>query len=643
MPSPILYLVLSLSTGAAYALLANGIVAIYKGSGVLNFAQGGVAMFATYCYWALIHNHGVSKYLALVITIAGAAFVGALISIGIFRPLRTAPVLAKVAATLGLLVALQGLAQVIWGTYSQFVPSLFPTHSVSLGNSAYVGVDRFYMFGVAILVAVLLWIGFRFTRVGLATQATSENERGAALLGFSPTVISAANWGLGCALAALAGILISPITTLDSGSMSLLVLPALAAALVGRFSSFGITTLAAFGIGWAQSWLFRVWTQPGVQTAAPFLLVILVMVVAGRPLPTRGAISEGRPPRAPAGFRNRWVALLGGVAAAVVMLVTFDATYQAALATTFQLAILALSLVVLTGYVGQISLMQLTFAGLGGWFTAKLASTYHVPFPLSLVLAALIVAPIGALLGLPALRVRGLSLAVVTLGASIAIDAIFFQNNGWTNGLGGEPVPVPKLGGWSLDPFAHPARYGGFALVLLVLVALLVGNLRRSGAARRMLAVRANERAAAVAGVNVAGVKLQAFTLSSAIAALSGGLLAYSNPYLTFGNGQFAAMPSITLVTIAYIGGIASIAGGIMAGFIAAGGVLYVLLSSIGGFEKYYLLLSGVGLIWTVIVHPDGVTPFMGEKLLALLRKKPAAVAEPAVAEQQAPEPARVP
>ena len=183
---------------------------------------------------------------------------------------------------------------------------------------------------------MLLWIGFRFTRVGLATQATSENERGAALLGFSPTVISAANWGLGCALAALAGILISPITTLDSGSMSLLVLPALAAALVGRFSSFGITTLAAFGIGWAQSWLFRVWTQPGVQTAAPFLLVILVMVVAGRPLPSRGAISEGRPPRAPAGFRNRWVALVGAVAAGVVMLLTFDATYQAALATTFQ-------------------------------------------------------------------------------------------------------------------------------------------------------------------------------------------------------------------------------------------------------------------------------------------------------------------
>ena len=278
------------------------------------------------------------------------------------------------AATLGLLVAFQGLAQVIWGTYSQFVPSLFPTHSVSLGNSAYVGVDRLYMFGVAILVAVLLWVGFRFTRVGLATQATSENERGAALLGFSPTVISAANWGLGCALAALAGILIAPITTLDSApcrcSCSRRSRPPWSGA-SRRSGSRRSRRSGLAGRSRGSSGLDAAGRPDGCS-------------VRGRnprdgdrrrPLPSRGAISEGRPPLAPAGFRHRWLALVGAVAAGVVMLLTFDATYQAALATTFQMAILALSLVVLTGYVGQISLMQLTFAGLGGWFTAKLAST----------------------------------------------------------------------------------------------------------------------------------------------------------------------------------------------------------------------------------------------------------------------------
>src|SRR5207248_10148743 len=181
-------------------------------------------------------------------------------------------------------------------------------------------VDRFWMAGTALVIALLLWAGFRFTRLGLATQATSQNEKGASLLGFSPTVISATNWALGCGLGTLAGAMIAPITTLDTGSMPLLVLPALAAALVGRFASFGITTAAAFGIGWAQVWMFHAWTLPGAQTAAPFVIVIIVMVVAGRALPTRGAISEGRPPWAPVGG-NRWVpiVLFGGIAAALII------------------------------------------------------------------------------------------------------------------------------------------------------------------------------------------------------------------------------------------------------------------------------------------------------------------------------------
>jgi branched-chain amino acid transport system permease protein len=176
-------------------------------------------------------------------------------------------------------------------------------------------------------------------------------------------------------------------------------------------------------------------------------------------------------------------------------------------------------------------------------------------------------------------------------------------------------VAIPEIGGFSLDPYTHPTRYGGFVLAVLVLVALAVGNLRRSGAGRQMLAVRSNERAAAVAGVNVAAVKLKAFMVSSVIAAVAGGLLAYSNPFLVFGNGQFAAMPSITLVTLVYIGGIASVGGAVMAGFMSVGGVAYVLLNHIHGFDDVYLLISGVALIWTVIAHPDGVVVDVGARL----------------------------
>jgi branched-chain amino acid transport system permease protein len=396
--------------------------------------------------------------------------------------------------------------------------------------------------------------------------------------------------------------------------MPMLVLPALAAALVGRFSSFGVTTGAAFLIGWIQTTLLNTWEQPGVQTAAPFVVVIVVMAFAGRALPTRGALSEGRPPKAPAGD-HRWALTAASVVVAVVALVLFNATYQAAFATSLTMAILALSLVVLTGYVGQISLMQLTFAGIGGFITAKLASDLGFPFPLSIIAGAVIIAPISALLGVPALRVRGLSLAVVTLGAAVAVDAVLFQNQDWTGGLDGMAVPSASLFGASVDPFEHPVRYGLVVLFALVVVAIAVGNIRRSGIGRRMLAVRSNERAAAVAGVNVAAVKLQAFTIAGVIAAISGGLLAYANPFIVFGSGQFSALPSITLLTLVYLGGIASVSGGIMAGVVSSGGVMYVLLSGIGGFDDYFAMVSGVLLILTVLLQPDGAMVAMGEQI----------------------------
>jgi len=604
----VLYLLLGLGAGAAYALIANGIVTTYKGSGILNFAQGGIAMFAAYCYVALL-NDGTNKFLATIIVMIGSAIGGALLAIVVVRPLRNAPVLAKVVATLGLLTALQGLAALIWGSQTKLVPGLFPTHSITLFNHTHLGIDRLYMLAVAILVSVLLWAGFRFTRLGLGTQAASANERGAALLGFSPTAIAASNWALGAALAALAGVLIAPLTGVDEQQIPLLVLPAMAAALVGRFTSFGVVTAAAIGIGMAESELLNIWSQPGVQTAAPFLVVIGVMVIAGRGLPTRGTVSEGRPPTAPSGL-VRPLTFIVAVGGAVVLLATFNATYQGAMATSLATAVMALSLVVVTGYVGQVSLMQMTFAGLGGFITAKMAFNLGIPFPLSIVAAAALAAPIGAVLGLPALRVRGLSLAVVTLGAAVAIDAIVFQNQSWAGGSNGVQIPSPSFAGFSLDPFAHPMRYGVMCLVGLVLTALLVSHIRRTALGRRMLAVRSNERAAAVAGVNVPAVKLQAFMLASMIAAIGGGLLAYANPYFEVGTGAFGAVPNITLVTIAYIGGIASISGAVIAGIIASGGVFYVALSGIPSFDNWYVLVSGVGLIVTVIQQPDGVAVF---------------------------------
>ena len=636
----VVYAILGLGAGVAYAALAFGVVAVYKGSGVLNFAHGAIALLAAYVYTDLSGSGsgqaGLSPYLAVLIAMAGAALLGVGFHFLVMKRLRSAPNLAKVVATLGLLSLLQGIVVVHWGSvYTSTIPSLFPTNSVPIGGGAYVGANSLWALGLAVLLAAGLWALYSRTRFGLATRAAAENEKGAALLGYSPNFIASMNWAIGCALAALAGAIIAPVAGLDSGSLPLMILPAFAAALLGRFRSFFIAAIVAVAIGIAQSELVSYWgSQPGVTVAVPLLIVIVAMIVSGRLIPARGTLSEGRPPTTPDG-RLKPIPVVVAVVAGIVLLVFGSPTYQSAMVTTICFAVLALSVVVLTGYVGQISLAQMTFAGLSGLFLSRLAVSAGVPFPLGILLASVLAIPAGILVGLPAMRVRGINLAVVTLGLGYSVSAVVFDDPALTGGgfsAGASVIPSPTFAGYSFDGLEHTVRFGLFALALLMIVVVIVSNLRRSSTGRKMLAVRSNERAAAAAGINVSGIKLQAFALSSFIAGLGGALLSTSINQATY--SEFTSLSSIALITVVYISGIASIAGAIVAGLAAAGGVIYVLLSGIPGFATYYMPVSGALLIFTVIGQPDGVVPLMQAQLRALAtslnqRRNPRQQSEP--------------
>ena len=207
---------------------------------------------------------------------------------------------------------------------------------------------------------------------------------------------------------------------------------------------------------------------------------------------------------------------------------------------------------------------------------------------------------------------RGINLAVVTLGAAVAVSAVVFQNADWTGGVSGSQVPSPGIFGFSLDPVTYPVRFGIFALVVTILMVAAVINLRRSPFGRRMLAVRSNERAAAVNGINVVATKLQAFALSAFIAGIGGGVLAYQLGAIAF--ERFSPMASITLLAIAYIGGIATVGGAIAAGVIVNGGVLYVLLSNVEGIASWWVVISGAALLLTAVTQPDGIAVAMGQQ-----------------------------
>jgi branched-chain amino acid transport system permease protein len=307
--------------------------------------------------------------------------------------------------------------------------------------------------------------------------------------------------------------------------------------------------------------------------------------------------------------------------------------------------LLALSLVLVTGFAGQISLAQQAVAGFGGFMFGIIASNWGVPFPLSLLVAGAVSAPLGVLIGLPALRTRGIHLAVLTLAAGVALEAFLFKSNDFTGGANGRRIPPGSLFGIDLNirsahaqDFPRPA-FGVFVLVLVILAGLAVAALRRARIGQQMLAMRANERAAIAAGVNVRSVKLFSFGASAFIAGVAGAVIGLSTGNLA-GN-QFAVFTSLVLIALVYIGGIARVSGAVVAGvLLAPQGLGLTLLDQWFGLGKYALVIGGVGLIITSIVQPDGVAAtFEGgvQRLRRAFQASPRAVRPVAAKEAASP------
>jgi ABC-type branched-subunit amino acid transport system permease subunit len=606
--SLLLYILLGVGAGGVYAILALGVTVIFKGSGVVNFAQAAIAMFAGFCYIDLRGpaGEGMSIPLAMAITIAGAAVFGVAFSYLVQKPMREAPDLARVVTTLGLFTAISGLVVILWPSTSVATVNVTPVLPSDPARilGGVIAEDRFWIAGIAVLLSALLWAVYKFTRFGVATRAVAENERGAALAGFSPDIIAAGNWALGCALAALGGILVLPVTGLDP-TVAMLIVPVLAAALAGGFTSFGIITATAFGIGALQSLAGNYMShQPGVQFGVPFLVVIFLMVARGRVIPERGTVVTGRMPLSPrTRIRLSTGLIFSGVV--LVLLFTLDSAYQSAIAYSMIFGVIAISLVVVTGFVGQISLAQVTLAGVGALTAAHVSDRADMPFPLPIIVGAVVAVPIGVILGLPALRVRGISLAIVTLGAAVTGSAMVFGNPQWAGGFAGLPVPKPSIAGVSLDPVVEPQAFGIFTLVVLLICMALVLNVRRSATGRRMLAVRGNERAAAALGIDVSFTKLQAFGASAFFAGLGGGLLVYKMG--TFSNTLFEPIESIQLLTLVFIAGIAATSGGVLAGAIASGGLVVAVFHSLGVVGSWWTFIAGIIVILNAVFQPNGI------------------------------------
>ena len=616
------FALLGIGAGAVYALAAQGIVLVYRGSGVLNFAHGAMGMLAAFIFYDLRGGPGWPIAACLVVAVGATALVGALTHLLVMRPLRRASALARLIATLGVLALLQSSASRIFGDDYRIVPSILPTGSVSPFHRTPVGIDRLLLFGVAAALSAVLLVVYRSTRFGLATSAVSENTRATAALGLSPDLIATVNWAAGAALAGIAAILIVPLASLQVTSLTLLVIPALAAALVGGFSSFPLTLLGGMAIGIAESEMARYVTTPGWSKSVPFLAIIAVLVIRGRALPLRGEVAD-RPPELGTG-RVPVALLLGAIAlGAGLVWFVFSASWLEATVTTLTVAIVVLSFVVVTGFAGQLSLAQFALAGMGAWAAARATVNYHVPFPVAVIIGVATAIPIGVVVGLPALRSRGVNLAVATLGLALVIEELVFNSVPRTGGLQGTDVGRPHLAGLDVSSARDPRRFALVALVLFVGASLMVANLRRGRAGRRLIAVRTNERAATALGIGVTGAKLYAFGVSAGVAGLGGVLMAFRNPFVEF--TQFTIFASINAVLLAVIGGVGYVIGGLIGGIVSQGALFpRVVDGLLGNVEQYVKIVSAVLLLGVLISDPDGLASYYVNLLgRALQRVRP--------------------
>jgi ABC-type branched-subunit amino acid transport system ATPase component/branched-subunit amino acid ABC-type transport system permease component len=616
------FAVIGLGAGSLYALAAIGLVLVYRGSKVVNFAQGAMGMVAAYVFYEVHDEWKVTAAVAILLGLLASAATGALFHVLIIRQMKEASILTRIVATLALLVVMQEVVALIFGPSPRIVTSLLPTGSVSVFG-ALVGEDRLAIFGIVVVLTAVLWAVYRFTTFGVATSAVAENPRAAASLAVSPNVIAAANWAIGAGLGGLAAILLVPITSLSSSNLSLIVIPILAAAVVGRFSSFPITTLAGLAIGIAQSEVTRWVSSPGWDTAVPFIFVTVILIFRGRTVAGKDE-APGRMPALGTGRIAPGMVLTGVGVSLLCIFFLFPFDWVAALQTQMVFSIILLSFVVVTGYAGQVSLAQMGFAGVGALMAGWLYSSYHFPFELAILIGVVTVIPIGVLIGLAGVRTRGVSLAIVTLGLAFSLESVIFDNPSRTGGLLGFQANNPKFFGVSVSGLTYPDRYAVLTLIFLVLTGLVVANLRRSRAGRRLIAVRTNERAAAAMGISVPGAKLFAFVFGGMIASLGGILLVFYQPILDFTN--FAGLNSVTLTQFAVFGGVGNLGGPLIGSSFQGGTLGQQIFSFLGGNVAIYLALaSGVGLLIMLTRIPDGMaamTESLNAKMLNAIRSR---------------------
>ena len=606
--------ILGIVTGSVYAVSASGLVLTYATSGIFNIAHGAIGMLMAFTYWELRVNRNWPAPLALIVVVLILApLLGAFLERILVRGLRNATVATSLTVTVGLMVGLIGLAQNIWDTDVQrdlrgfFAPSKFGVGGVN------VTVHQGITILVGLAMAAFLWILLNRTRTGLAMRAVVDDRNLLGLNGAQPDRVSMLSWAIGAATASIAGILLAPVLQMDVLVLTLLVVNSYAAAMVGRLRSLPLTFVGALMLGLIEAYTIGYLQLEGaligLRPALPTIFLFIVLIAYPEMRLRAGRLVGTTMPNVPGFRRSAFGAVLLVVIAGIVTYALSTADLIRA-GQGLALGIIMLSLVLLTGYGGQVSLCQMTFAGVGAFAMAEWGGSGSI---LGILAAGALAALVGGIIALPSLRLQGLYLALSTMAFAVFMDYMFFSQTFAFGNLGALDVGRLDLPGVSFD-----GERAYFVLLAIVfgLMGMLVLRIRRGRFGRVLAAMRDSPVACATLGLSLTRTKLAVFMIAAGMAGIGGAMFGGLNG--SAGATDFLMLRSLPLLLLAVIGGITSVGGALL------GAILFALpqLSKNETLATLQFLWVGIAAV-SIGRNPNGIAYVITERVRKILGMSP--------------------
>jgi branched-chain amino acid transport system permease protein len=601
-----------LVTGCIYSISALGLVVTYTTSGVFNFAHGAVGMICAFLFWVFwVDLHWPTLLALALVLLVIAPAIGWFIERFLIRGVANGGLILTATVTLGLLLFLLGLADSIWhASTGRSVPQFFNGHEVTIFQTV-VTYHDIVIAACAVFAALFLRFFLHRTRVGVTMRAVVDDPRLVGLAGGSPSSYAGLGWIFGAVLAALAGILLSSVVNLDAETLTLLVVNAFAAAILGRLRSLPITFVGGILLGLVTSYAIGYLPIGSLlstlQSVTPMVfLVVVLLLLSDRRLATN--VQKLKSPR----MVSLPKSVVVGAMLVVIGVVVAETLSPANLVTAgygVAIALILLTFIPLTGYGGQMSLCQFTLAGVGGVTMSKVAGGHSW---WGLLLAMVVAGAVGVVIAMPALRVRGLYLALATLAFADAMDSAFFNNSSVVGVNGAVAVGRVNLGPISLQ---GDKAYFIAMVVVFALAGIGICALRRSRWGRYLFAMSDSEVAATTFGMNLTLVKIALFGGTAALAGLAGAL--YGGEQHLVGPSDFTLLLSLTGLLVVTLSGIRTVSGAFIA---ALGLTLFTVLgnhiSVLHTFVYFGVGLGAVGLGR----NPNGLMG--GPSLIVYLRRR---------------------